>query len=101
VATSGGAHQLYPLMWEADKSWYNPSLHNANFVIQAPAPPSLSPSTPSSSGTAKPGLKSVLYTFGQPARSYWVDGMTVLVWDYNLLTRTGWGQSWPVFDFSG
>jgi hypothetical protein len=102
VATSGGSHQLYPLMWEADKSWYNPSLHNANFVIQAPAPPSLSPSTPpSSSDIAKPGLKSVLYTFGQPARSYWVDGMTVLVWDYNLLTRTSWGQSWPVFDFSG
>jgi hypothetical protein len=98
VATTGGAHQLYPRMWEADKSWYNPSLHNANFVIQAPAPPSPSARTPSSSSRAIPGLKSVLYTFGRPARSYRVDGMTVLVWDYNLLTRTAWGQRWPVFD---
>jgi hypothetical protein len=98
VATGGGPRQLYPYMWEADKSWYNPSLHYANFVIQAPAPPSLVGRTGPGSGKAMPSQESVLYTFGPPARRYRVDGMTVLVWDYNLLTRTGWGHRWPVFD---
>ena len=77
VATCCGAQQLYSRMWEAENSWYNPSLHYANFVIQAPW-----------SGRVLPPLNSVLYTFGLPARRYRVDGMTVLVWDYNLLTRT-------------
>jgi hypothetical protein len=77
VRPVSGSHQLYTRMWEARKPWYNPSLHYANFVIQGPW-----------SGRAEPSLKSVLYTFGRPDRRYRVDGMTVLVWDYNLLTRT-------------
>jgi len=77
VSTCCGAPQLYQRMWEADQSWYNPGLHNANFVIQARW-----------SGRPAPSLTSVLYTFGQPARRYRVDGVTVLVWNYNLLTRT-------------
>jgi hypothetical protein len=76
-------------MWEADKSWYNPSLHDANFLIQG---------LTSANGNAGPGMKSVLVTFGPPARQYTVDGVNVLVWNYNLLTRLHWGQRWPVFD---
>jgi hypothetical protein len=77
VGTCCHQQPLYTRMWEADESWYNPSLHYANFVIQGPW-----------SGRPEPSLKSVLYTFGQPAWRHRVDGMTVLVWDYNLLTRT-------------
>jgi hypothetical protein len=77
VGTCCGAPQLYQRMWEAETPWYNPSRHNANFVIQAPW-----------SGRAEPTLESVLDTYGRPARRYRVGGMTVLVWDYNLLTQT-------------
>lgn len=83
VEAPDGSLQLYPRLWEADKSCYNPSLHYANFVI---------------SGQSVPSLKQVLKTFGPPARQYGVDGVTVMVWNYNLLTRTDWGHPWPVFD---
>jgi hypothetical protein len=95
-ATSGDGKQLYPRMWEADRPWYNPSLHYANFVIQGQ--PGGATRGLTSAPSALPSLKSLLYTFGRPVRRYRVDGVTVLVWDYNLLTRTAWGHNWPVFD---
>jgi hypothetical protein len=85
VASAPGTPQLYPRMWEAETSWYDPTLHYANFVIRGPW-----------SGAEVPGQKSVLDSFGPPARQYRVDGVTVMVWNYNLLTRTHWGQRWPV-----
>jgi hypothetical protein len=81
------SQQLYPRLWEADKSWYNPSLHYANFVVRGEW-----------AGSVGPGLRSVLHTFGPPARQYSVDGVTIMVWDYNLLTRTRWGHPWPMFN---
>jgi hypothetical protein len=80
--------QLYPRMWEADKSWYDPALHYANFVIIGPL------------GTGMT-QRQALHNFGPPARSYSIHGVSVLVWNYNLLTRTDWGHPWPVFDPSG
>jgi hypothetical protein len=48
-----------------------------------------------------PGMSAVLHTFGPPTGRYKVDGAIVMVWDYNLLTRTKWGHHWPAFDPSG
>jgi hypothetical protein len=81
-----GSQELYPRMWEADRSCYNPSRYDANFYIRA------------SAGPGSTSLTSVLHTFGRPARQYQVDGLTVMVWNYNLNTRTHWGKPWPVFD---
>ena len=89
VEAPAGTPQLYPRLWEADKSWYNPALHYANFVLSGPA------SGPSGAGLP---LGQVLHDFGPPARRYRVDGVSVLVWNYNLLTRTEWGHPWPVWD---
>lgn len=72
-----GSRALYGRMWEAEAPWYNPNLHYANFVIQGQW-----------AGKTQPALNSMLYTYGRPARLYRVDGVTVLIWNYNLLTRT-------------
>ncbi len=88
--TGSAAHslQVYPRLWESDKSWYNPHLHDATFFVE-PEP---------WAGPMVPGMSAVLHTFGPPARRYNVDGAVVMVWDYNLLTRTRWGHHWPAFD---
>jgi hypothetical protein len=88
--TGATAHslQVYPRLWEADKWWYDPSLHDANFFVEPER----------WAGPQVPGLRAVLHTFGPPALRYKVDGAIVMVWDYNLLTRTKWGHHWPSFD---
>jgi hypothetical protein len=78
VAKWDGSRKIYGRLWETEASWYNPSQHYANFVIEGQL-----------SGRIQPDPNSVLYTYGPPDLIYNIDGMTVLVWDYNLLMRTG------------
>jgi hypothetical protein len=72
-----GGGRLVPYQWETNDSEYNPSLHDANFVVTGgPLPLS--------------GIRSAaLRTFGPPQRVYRYDGYTVMVWDTNLLRRLG------------
>jgi hypothetical protein len=67
--------RLVPYRWESDLASYDPARHYANFVV-----------------TDGPGswagmLQSVQLTFGQPARTYHVDGFTIKVWNTNVLAK--------------
>ena len=76
VAVRSGS-QLVPYQWETDDANYNPSRHDANFVV-TDGPDSL------------PGLQqAAVLTFGHPRRTYHIDGYTVMVWNTNLLTKLG------------
>jgi hypothetical protein len=73
VPVVGG--RLVPYLWESDVSSYDPARHFANFVV-ADGP------------SAWPGMQqSAQVTFGQPARTYRVDGYTILVWNTNVLVK--------------
>jgi hypothetical protein len=83
---SGGRVRLAPLKpggasanpYESHSAWYNPAVSRANFVVTVSAPPSdASLVTPAQ----------VHAQFGPPARTYHFKEYTVMVYDYNLLTR--------------
>jgi hypothetical protein len=83
---SGGRVRLAPLKpggasanpYESNSAWYDPAVSRANFVVTVSAPPSdASLVTPDD----------VQAQFGPPARTYHFDEYTVMVYDYNLLTR--------------
>jgi len=66
---------LEPYLWESDLANYDPARHYADFVVAA-------------GPGAWPDMQ--LYaqlTLGRPARSYQVDGYTILVWNTNVLAR--------------
>jgi hypothetical protein len=74
LADGGAAPDAY----ESDAAWYNPAVSTANFIVSVSSPPS----------DAKLIKASVLRAqFGQPAHTYHFKEYTVLVYDYNLLTR--------------
>ena len=83
---SGGRVRLAPLKpggasanpYESNSAWYNPAVSRANFVVTVSAPPS-------DASLVTPG--EVLAQFGPPARTYHFEEYTVMVYDYNLLTR--------------
>jgi hypothetical protein len=62
---------LTPRPWMSDEAWYNPTLHQANFLILDSSPNSV------------PRL--VQRKFGAPSRTYHVGQCTVFVWHRNLL----------------
>lgn len=64
-----------PYRWESDLASYDPARHYANFVV-TDGPGSWAGMPPS-----------VPLTFGQPARTYHVDGFTVQVWNTNVLAK--------------
>jgi hypothetical protein len=66
--------------WESTESWYDPRLHDANFVVQMTKPTGLPAFLP---------LASLEATFGPPAKTYLVGPYRVLVWNQNLLTQLG------------
>jgi hypothetical protein len=82
LAQPGGGNVLTASGWESQVSWYNPRLHDADFVLlfsgqngftgQA----GLGPFSPTAAISA---------TFGQPAATYRMGAYTVLVWHRNLL----------------
>ena len=83
---SGGRVRLAPLKpggasanpYESDSAWYNPAVSRANFVVMVSAPPS---------DAALVTPDDVRAQFGPPARTYHFEEYTVMVYDYNLLTR--------------
>src|SRR5580704_10398240 len=67
--------------WETKNSWFDPTQHNATFLV-TPGPASVcSPRTPAGWEAAAKA------TFGPPSAIYRVDGFTVLVWPENLLSH--------------
>jgi len=66
--------------WESTEDWYDPRLHNANFIVQLVKPNGLPAFLP---------LASVANTFGRPAQTYLVGPYRILVWHRNLLPELG------------
>jgi hypothetical protein len=66
--------------WESTGSWYDPRLHDANFVVQLIKPNGLPAFLP---------LASLQATFGPAAKTYLVGPYRILVWNKNLLTLLG------------
>ena len=70
--------EFVPYEWETDDSRYDPSRHDATFMV-ADGPAQLA------------WVRSAaLRTFGPPQRTYRHDGYTIMVWDANLLSRLGY-----------
>lgn len=97
---SGGRVRVAPLKpggasanpYESDSAWFNPAVSQANFVVTVSSPPS-------DASLVKPD--EVRAQFGPPARTYHFRQYTVMVYDYNLLTRLGipslggFSSTWP------
>jgi hypothetical protein len=66
--------------WESTESWYDPRLHDANFIVQLIKPNGLPAFLP---------LASVENTFGPPAKVYLDGPYRILVWHKNLLPELG------------
>jgi hypothetical protein len=83
---SGETVNLHPVSWENnevaggpyefDKSWYDPTLHNANFVVLIQPPYPIDPIT----------LSQVRGSFGKPQHIYYFRQYTIMVFNKNLLT---------------
>jgi hypothetical protein len=77
AVTLGAGGRLMPYQWETDDANYNPSRHDANFVVTN-GPDSL------------PGLQqAAVLAFGHPVRTFDAGGYTIMVWNTNLLTKLG------------
>lgn len=70
-----GGRFLGARKWEANRSWYDPARHRANFVVA------------STVGAAVVTRSEAIATFGQPARTYRYHEYTIMVWNGNLLDR--------------
>jgi hypothetical protein len=79
VGVSWGAGKSVPRAYQSDASWYDSSLHYANFVVNTAAdqPPNVIPSG------------DLRRAFGPPARIYHDGPYTILVWNKNLLADLG------------
>lgn len=77
AVTTGPSHMV-PYLWEAKLSWYDPGHNAANFVAFTSVP---------LRDENLAWLAQMRRTFGRPARTYHFGIYTVLVWNYNLLTR--------------
>ncbi len=76
AALVGGGTTAQP--YESDSSWFNPAVSRANFIVTVSWPPVDVP-------VIKPTV--VRARFGPPARTYHFREYTIMVYDYNLLTR--------------
>jgi hypothetical protein len=63
-------------LWMSNKSWYNPRLHDANFVVLDSAPGNFSYWEP---------IELIQKNFGRPAKIYHTGPYTIMVWHKNLL----------------
>ena len=79
VGVSWGADKSVPRIYQSEVSWYDPTLHYANFIVNTGAdkPKALIP--------AGDWLKA----FGPPAKTYHDGPYTILVWNKNLLEDLG------------
>jgi len=83
---SGETVSLRPVSWENDdvaggpyefdKSWYDPTLHDANFVVLIQPPLPIDPIA----------LWEVRVSFGKPQHIYYFHRYTIMVFNKNLLT---------------
>jgi hypothetical protein len=64
-------HELVPTQWEVKASWFDPRLHNANFVVLAGTRPEWT----------------IRSTFGSPEQTYHFGPYMVMTWDQNLLIK--------------
>jgi hypothetical protein len=64
--------------WESSADWYQPSCHDATFVIAATDP------TAPDGGLPVPAVRA---SFGPPAAQYQVGNEVIMLYNYNLLTR--------------
>jgi hypothetical protein len=98
--TSGGQVQVRPVCyghqgfttdrWEAQSAWYDPALHNANFLVTNPHGGYGGLHSLSHGGWKNcfpPHYSQVVAAFGQPAHVYRAGPDRVLVWDKNLLAQ--------------
>jgi hypothetical protein len=63
-------------LWMSNKSWYNPRLHDADFVVLDSQPGNFSYWEP---------LELIQKNFGPPAKTYHTGPYTIMVWHKNLL----------------
>ena len=61
--------------WGADRYWYDAATYDARFVVTEQAP------------VGAMTQAEAISSFGRPARIYQVDGYSILVYSYNLLTK--------------
>jgi hypothetical protein len=80
TATETAGSLVRRVEWESTEDWYDPRLHNANFIVQLITPGRLPTFLP---------LASVENTFGPPAKVYLAGPYRILVWHKNLLTQLG------------
>jgi hypothetical protein len=75
-----------PYYWEVKRTWFNPRLNTANFVVLAPTvtEPDLDTRMREYSGFSY--KTAVVATFGWPAHDYHVGPYQILVYNKNLLT---------------
>ena len=79
LGVSWGADKSVPRMYQSEVSWYDPTLHYANFVVNTGAdkPQAIIPSG------------DLLKAFGRPAKVYQYGPYTIMVWNKNLLADLG------------
>jgi hypothetical protein len=65
--------------WDADRTWYDPATHYADFIVDQPPGP----------GNPGPLIRRMEAEAGQPERLYFEGGFAIAVWKLNLLTRLG------------
>lgn len=75
VSTVGGGTTAQP--YESDAKWFNPAKYQANFFVAYSASTDPSPVQPSV----------VRARYGTPAHVYHFEDYTIMVYDYNVLTR--------------
>jgi hypothetical protein len=84
------SHQLVTTPDESDATWYDPSRHDASFVIWTPPPACLNVCL---------SMADLRKIYGPPAVIYRVGIYRVLLWHQNLLTRlptmSFCGRGWP------
>jgi hypothetical protein len=79
LGVSWGADKSVPRIYQSEVSWYDPTLHYANFVVNTGAdkPQAIIPSG------------DLLKAFGRPAKVYQYGPYTIMVWNQNLLADLG------------
>ena len=80
-AISSAANQLVYSPWESENSWYDPTRHEASFVVLP------GPASGCSVSTVTEWQAAARATFGPPSGTNRVAGFVVLVWHKNLLSQ--------------
>jgi hypothetical protein len=70
-------------LWMADEAWYDPALHDANFIVLDSQPGYFTHWEPAAL---------VKKYFGTPGRVYHDGQYTIEVWNHNLLPEIPWGH---------